>query len=131
MKCGQSHVFSSFYPTVPLLIALVHLYAVHHRLRQPSLGPLDCLVFAGLVKYIAMPAVFLMFMQRQRQTKQRNPCTPHAELVVTAFLYQPPHVATRMLIFTYFKRPLRVEVLVSTLHLHQSSDTRPYIINVV
>lgn len=67
VKCRQSHVFSSLYPTVPLLIAFAHLYTVHHRLRQSSLEPLDCLVFAGVVKYIAMPAVFLMFTQRRHK----------------------------------------------------------------
>lgn len=88
MKCRQSHAFSSLYPPLPLLIAFVRLYTVHHHFRQRSSGGLDCLVFVGVVKYIGMPAVFLMFMQRQHQTKQQHPCKACAvaEFSLPAFL---------------------------------------------
>lgn len=75
-------------PLLPPLIAFVHLYTVHHHLRQRSSGGRDCLVFVGVVKYIVIPAVFLMFMQRQHQTKQQNPCRACgvAEFSLPAFL---------------------------------------------
>lgn len=78
VKRRQSVIFLPL-PPPPLLIAFVHLYAVHHHFRQRSSGGLDCLVFAGVVKYGVMPAVFLMFMQRQQQTKQQNACEACAD----------------------------------------------------
>lgn len=120
VKCKQSRVFSSLHPTPPLLIAFVHLYAAHHHFRQRSSGGLDCLVFVGVVKYIVMPAVFLMFMQRQHQTKQRNPCKACAvaEFSLSAVLPSLP-VAAPMLISTlpYFI-PLRAYVPQQRTQLH-------------
>lgn len=120
VKCRQSRVFSSLHPTLPLLIAFVHLYTVHHHFRQRSSGGLDCLVFVGVVKYIVIPAVSLMFMQRQHQTKQQIHAK-RALLQSSAFqLFSPsPRVAAPMLIsmLPYFI-PLRAYVPPQRTQLH-------------